>query len=276
MEGPRTSPDRVRGSFSLLFQKKQRGTEMKLQIIILALALVLIEGDVSNLSAQIITGEHKIQGGSECFDFSQGEAINCEDTSSVDILFLIIDVFLVGLTEIIDMGEVAFDSVFWAPDSGYQEGSDWYYAHTYVVRTKEGHYAKFTATEPDEFARYGFKWAYQSNGTQNLDTVTGIENNRSSTLKPELLWLSSSFPNPFSGETKLRVLGPRSQYFTLRIYDIRGREVKTLIKRETQFGQFEIAWDGTDQKGTTVANGLYFVVLEVGKLRAFRKIILQR
>jgi flagellar hook assembly protein FlgD len=54
---------------------------------------------------------------------------------------------------------------------------------------------------------------------------------------------------------------PRGQHVHLAAYDTRGRRMKTLIDAEVPAGAGHVTWDGTDERGSTVAPGLYFLRL---------------
>ena len=82
--------------------------------------------------------------------------------------------------------------------------------------------------------------------------------------------LYDAAPNPFTGETALAFEVP-SQVGPVRvaIYDVRGRLVKTLVDRPMDAGRHTLRWTGTNEHGTRVASGVYFVKLEIaGEIEA--------
>jgi flagellar hook assembly protein FlgD len=58
------------------------------------------------------------------------------------------------------------------------------------------------------------------------------------------------------------------------IYDLSGREVKTLLNKEINAGYHDIKWDGLDNNGKVVATGLYFARFESGTFQKSQKMIL--
>jgi hypothetical protein len=82
---------------------------------------------------------------------------------------------------------------------------------------------------------------------------------------PEGLYLEPNRPNPFAPSTRIRFgipAAPGISNVSLRVYDTRGRRVRTLIDAGRPPGVHEITWDGTDDCGRDVAAGMYFCRLQ--------------
>jgi hypothetical protein len=91
------------------------------------------------------------------------------------------------------------------------------------------------------------------------------------------LMLAKNVPNPFSAETAIRFAVPSAgRKVTLRIYDVRGREVRTLLEGEEVSGSHSVSWDGTSGTGSKVPAGIYFCKLSDGRQAVSRKIVLAR
>ncbi|GAI30575.1 unnamed protein product, partial [marine sediment metagenome] len=69
---------------------------------------------------------------------------------------------------------------------------------------------------------------------------------------------------------------PVSTWLSLRIYDAAGREVKTLVSERAPAGSYSVTWDGYDESGAHLSQGVYFVRLEAGSFNATKKVILHR
>jgi uncharacterized protein YegL len=85
------------------------------------------------------------------------------------------------------------------------------------------------------------------------------------------LTLAPNLPNPVITTTMLRYAIPQRtapQHMSIRIYDARGRLVRTLVDEMTMGGSFMVKWDANDQKGKRVTAGLYFAVLEANGARS--------
>jgi len=87
---------------------------------------------------------------------------------------------------------------------------------------------------------------------------------------PNSFKIISNYPNPFNPTTTILFsLGESNLNTTLRIYDISGRLVETLLNDKVQSGSFEFQWNATGQ-----TTGVYFVELMNGSNRQVEKIIL--
>lgn len=71
--------------------------------------------------------------------------------------------------------------------------------------------------------------------------------------------LRSNVPNPFNPSTKVLFATARAGQVTLRIYDVSGRLVRTLVQGEHAAGEHEVVWNGTDDAGRGVASGTYLL-----------------
>ncbi len=89
-------------------------------------------------------------------------------------------------------------------------------------------------------------------------------------------WLGQNTPNPFGPLTRIRFGLSRTATVSLRVFDVRGRMVRTLDRGSRSAGEHTIVWDGTDDRGRAVASGVYFyqLVSPDGVLR--RRMVLAR
>jgi len=105
-------------------------------------------------------------------------------------------------------------------------------------------------------------------------TVTGTGISDDETLPRELA-LRGNFPNPFNPATVIRYELPADARVSLRIYDVAGRLVHTLVDDVIQEGGYRsAAWDGRDGQGRRVASGVYFYKLEANGKALRKKMIL--
>ena len=118
-----------------------------------------------------------------------------------------------------------------------------------------------------------------------LEGVTAVDERtaRAETI-PSAFHLSASFPNPFrvSANAKQVVihyqlpLRPEAERVMLRIFDVLGREMVTLVDKPYQPGDFVARWDGRDEKGNLLGSGVYFYQLEAGSFRQVQKLVYVR
>ncbi len=71
-------------------------------------------------------------------------------------------------------------------------------------------------------------------------------------------FFAKNYPNPFNPTTKIEFNMPKAGHLTLKIYNVRGELVKTLIDETRAAGADHIMWDGTNSQGSNVSSGVYF------------------
>jgi len=70
--------------------------------------------------------------------------------------------------------------------------------------------------------------------------------------------VDANYPNPFNPETVIEYFMPKSGPLAIKVYNVRGELVRTLIDEMVSEGQGKVAWDGTDTHGVEVSSGVYF------------------
>ena len=81
--------------------------------------------------------------------------------------------------------------------------------------------------------------------------------------------LSQNFPNPFNPSTTIRFSISQNAKVTLKIFDVLGREVATLVNGNLEQGMYEVMW-----RGGSNASGVYCYVLQMNNAVLTRKMIL--
>lgn len=94
--------------------------------------------------------------------------------------------------------------------------------------------------------------------------------------KSETGSLLPAFPNPFSRNSTIPFQLSAPGRARIRIYDVRGALVRTIVDETRPAGLQDANWDGTDRDGRAVAGGIYFVRLEAEAVVATRKLLLIR
>jgi agmatine deiminase len=85
-----------------------------------------------------------------------------------------------------------------------------------------------------------------------------------------------NYPNPFRKQTVFEFATNETAIVSIEIYNINGRLVKTLLRRELHPGLHQITWNGNDERGTLVENGIYFYRLRAGSKEISDKLIFNR
>jgi hypothetical protein len=86
--------------------------------------------------------------------------------------------------------------------------------------------------------------------------------------------LLQNSPNPFNPSTAIKFQLPQNTFVTIKVYDQIGREVTTLLDKETTAGSHIVYWNGRDNNGQIVASGIYLYKLTAGPYTETRKMSL--
>ena len=118
---------------------------------------------------------------------------------------------------------------------------------------------------PNEFTLLAGKTAFVDEQIENAQGT------------PEDFVLEQNFPNPFNPETAIRFGLPQQSVVTIKIFDLAGHEVTTLLDRaELPAGRHQRVWDGRDGHGRTVESGIYFCRLVARSITKTVKMVMVR
>lgn len=95
-------------------------------------------------------------------------------------------------------------------------------------------------------------------------------------LLPGKVALFQNYPNPFNPVTRIRYALPKPQLVTLKVYNLLGQEVVTLVYDWKVGGHHDVIWDGKDRYGLSVSSGIYFSTLFAGNRVLSRKMVIIR
>ena len=93
-------------------------------------------------------------------------------------------------------------------------------------------------------------------------------------IYPNYFSLHQNYPNPFNPTTTIKYELPIDAFVNIKIYDLTGRLVKTLINRKQSAGYKEANWSGIDNSGKPATAGLYLCSFEAGGFRHTKKMVL--
>jgi flagellar hook assembly protein FlgD len=92
--------------------------------------------------------------------------------------------------------------------------------------------------------------------------AVGVQQN--GTEIPVKFELSQNYPNPFNPSTKISFSLPKAELVTIKIYDLTGKEIATLVNSKKAAGKYTTDWMGTDANGKAVSSGVYFYKIVAG------------
>jgi hypothetical protein len=88
--------------------------------------------------------------------------------------------------------------------------------------------------------------------------------------------LKPNYPNPFNPSTNLEFKISETIVVTLKVYDILGKEIKTLLEKELSPGNYTISWEARDGNGKLLPSGVYLIQLNAGNYTKVIKALLMR
>jgi len=99
------------------------------------------------------------------------------------------------------------------------------------------------------------------------EVITGVEKNKNNLPTSFSLW--QNYPNPFNPVTTISFSIPKTGFVTLKVYDILGRDIATLVKEYRPAGNYSIKFDGSK-----TTSGVYFYRLQSGNYTETKKLLL--
>ncbi len=137
-----------------------------------------------------------------------------------------------------------------------------------TLQAGSGAYASQFSTNPHSVSRGGITQL----GTfyvGHFGKITSVKSDISDV--PEKFGLSQNYPNPFNPSTVISYQLTVNTFVTLKIYDVLGREIETLVNEYKKPGKYEVEFDGT-----RFASGIYFCTMRAGSFIQTRKLVLMK
>ncbi|MFQ6094063.1 MAG: dockerin type I domain-containing protein, partial [bacterium] len=123
-------------------------------------------------------------------------------------------------------------------------------------------------------------------GCQAIPVENESTSLKTNSLLPETWSLEQNYPNPFNPSTTIGYVIPSREQraesreyalqTTLKIYNILGQEVRTLVDEVKEAGYHIVTWDGRDDWDREVSSGIYFYMLKAGQFTVTRRMVLLR
>ncbi len=158
---------------------------------------------------------------------------------------------------------------------------DWYLYNSAGTQVARG----YTTANPEvgsynaSVGRYYLRVDGYLGATSNYTvTVTGgLAVQRTAPEKsnlPSVFALKQNMPNPFNPSTTIAFDLPKASQVSLRVFDQRGRLVRTLVNESMTAGSKSVIWNGLDDRGQRVNSGVYLYLIEADGFRTTRKMTL--
>jgi hypothetical protein len=98
--------------------------------------------------------------------------------------------------------------------------------------------------------------------------ITSVDENPNNNIIPQSEIIISNYPNPFNSSTLIVFTIPydlTNENTELKIYDVQGSLVATLINQQLSAGNYVVKWEGKNQNQQNVSSGIYFYNIKVGE-----------
>jgi hypothetical protein len=117
-----------------------------------------------------------------------------------------------------------------------------------------------------ELARDVFSWMQNITNGDVTDAPT----------PPKTTKLTQNFPNPFNPSTQIKFDLKEKGYVTLKVYNVAGQLVRTLVSGVRDASSYTITWDGKNDRGGAVASGIYFYKMDTKDFSQTKKMVMLR
>ena len=114
------------------------------------------------------------------------------------------------------------------------------------------------------------KWVELGNDIVVFEHVTGINENELTGI-PKIFNLKQNYPNPFNPTTTIEFSIPKTEYVTLKIYNLLGQEVSELVAKRLIPGKYNYTWDASK-----LASGVYIYRITAGNFETSKKMLLMK
>jgi len=91
---------------------------------------------------------------------------------------------------------------------------------------------------------------------------------------PKNFSIAQNFPNPFNPSTTIEYTVPKQSDISIKIYNLLGQEIRTLVNGSKAQGRYSVTWDGKDNAGRAVSTGIYFYRLNAPNFVETRKMVM--
>jgi hypothetical protein len=125
----------------------------------------------------------------------------------------------------------------------------------------------------EDAGRFDIADAIVFDGNLNSNPVVVLGSLELQTTPTEFALLQN-YPNPFNPETTIKYNLAEGAGVSLRIYNIVGQVVRTLVAENQTAGRYQVRWDGTDDRGSSVSSGIYFYQVAAGQFKDVKRLML--
>ncbi|KAF0151614.1 MAG: FG-GAP repeat protein [Ignavibacteria bacterium] len=150
--------------------------------------------------------------------------------------------------------------------STYYPSTSAYYSFSYKSNESPPRWLYYSVSGRDGFIFLFLIRAYISYGTSDISEPIEI--------LPSAFTLDQNYPNPFNPSTVISYTLPKQSRVQIKIYDVIGNEVRSLIDEDKNAGKYNILWDSRNNTGSRVTSGVYFYKIFADGFTETKKMVL--
>ena len=165
---------------------------------------------------------------------------------------------------------VAGDIIYLKPGFEAREGCNF---HAYADPSIRGYYEDISLVN-SEIKSLTIKSESKKTEKDSTKTSTELSSKEIKEEIPKVFSCAQNYPNPFMNKTTIKYGLPKNSDVNLTIFNIAGQVIRTLVNSEQLAGFKSVSWDGKNNVGITVPQGIYFYVFKAGNFYQTHKMIL--
>ncbi|HNT52239.1 MAG TPA: T9SS type A sorting domain-containing protein, partial [Candidatus Syntrophosphaera sp.] len=133
-----------------------------------------------------------------------------------------------------------------------------------------------TSSNGFSYQRLTTTWEPVTSGEIMLRAIVQYYTDNDDDSIPALKLAASNYPNPFNPETTISYSVPKSGAASLKVYNLKGQVIRTLVSNVMEAGNYSVVWNGKDDNGNAVSSGVYFYRLDNDGQTVTRKMLLAK
>lgn len=127
---------------------------------------------------------------------------------------------------------------------------------------------RVSASNTSETSSFSAARSFVTTVASSVELIDGVV--------PKDFQLAQNYPNPFNPSTTIRFDLPNANRVTLKIFDVSGRELSTLVNDVMRPGRYAVRWNGRDASGRDQSSGTYFYRLQTSSFSKTNRMVLLR
>ena len=131
---------------------------------------------------------------------------------------------------------------------------------------------EFISTASQVYIKDNYAYVASTNGLYIIrnDLLTDTKNEE---YQVNNYKLDQNYPNPFNPTTTINYSIPQASFVTIKVYDVLGHEITTLVNGEKPAGNYEVKFSVETRRGESLPSGIYFYSLQAGSYYAVKKLV---